>query len=103
MSKKQFHHADDTERRLIKGMAKEGIPWKTIQKITGRGSDTLNNIIYKSPQRKGAPIKFTKKDAEKLFEVAEKLVKNASAQKEVTLDTIACHLLPCILVELMLW
>ena len=88
MSKKQFHHADDTERRLIKGMAKEGISWKTIQKITGRSCDTLNKIIYKSPQRKGAPIKFTTKDAEKLFGVAEKLIKNANAQKEVTLDTI---------------
>jgi len=50
MSKKQFHHADDTERRLIKGMAKEGIPWKTIQKITGRSSDTLNNIQVAAAQ-----------------------------------------------------
>ena len=88
MPKKKFHHADDTERRLIKNMAKEGIPWKTIQRITGRSSDTLNNILYKSPQRKGAPIKFTRNDAKKVFAVAEKLVKKANAQKEVRLDTI---------------
>lgn len=83
-----FKHVDETERRLVKGMAKEGIPWTTIQKVTGRSSDTLNNILHSTPKRKGAPIQFTSKDAEKVFGVAEKMIKTANAQKEVPMEAI---------------
>ena len=37
---KTYYHVDDTERRLVKQMAKEGVPWTTMQKVTGRSADT---------------------------------------------------------------
>ena len=40
---KGFRHVDDTERRLVRNMVKEGIPWVTIQRITGRSPDTIRS------------------------------------------------------------
>lgn len=88
---KSFVHVDDTERRLIKKMSQQGITWVKIQAITGRSSETLNKILNKGTVKakaKGAPVKFTPRDAEKLFALAEKMIKKADAQKEVTLAMI---------------
>ena len=38
---KSFQQVDATERRLIKQMAKEGIPWTTSQRITKRSPDFI--------------------------------------------------------------
>jgi len=43
---KSFKQVNDTERHLVKGMVKEGIPWTTIQRITGRSPDTINSIVH---------------------------------------------------------
>ena len=87
---KSFCHVDTTERRLVKNMAKEGVPWSTIQKITGRTPDTINSIIKArgNPTTKGAPVKFKPKDVDKVLKVLEGMVKEANAQKEVTLDMV---------------
>ena len=42
---KGFRHVDDTERRLARNMAKEGMLWVTIQKITGRSPDTIRSRL----------------------------------------------------------
>jgi IS30 family transposase len=42
---KQYFQIEDTERRLVKQITKEGIPWTTIQKITGRSPDTISTIV----------------------------------------------------------
>ena len=86
---KTFKHVDDTERRLVANMVEEGIPWSTIQKVTGRTPDTINSILSgKSPKTKGAPRKLKKKDLAKLLKVMEQMIKHANAQKEITLDMI---------------
>ena len=81
---------DATERRLVKGMSKEGIPWSTIQKITSRTPDTINSILKSdaTPPLKGAPVKFKAEDVEKVLKVLGAMVKKANAQKEVTLDMV---------------
>ena len=42
---KVFTQVNETEHRLVKMMAKEGIPWRTIQRITARSGDTISNIL----------------------------------------------------------
>ena len=34
-----------TERRLVKNMVAEGLPWSQIQRITGRSPDTIRSIL----------------------------------------------------------
>ena len=57
---RSFRHVDDTERRLVRNMARDRIPWVTIQRITGRSPDTIRSML--NPARttvpKGAPIKI---------------------------------------------
>ena len=55
---KGFRHVDDTERRLVRNMAKEGIPWVTIQRITGRSPETIRSMLNPAATTvpKGAPI-----------------------------------------------
>ena len=38
---KQYHHVDETERRLVKNMLQAKLSWAVIQKITGRSPDTI--------------------------------------------------------------
>ena len=42
---KVFAQVNETEHRLVKMMAKEGIPWTKIQRITARSADTISNIL----------------------------------------------------------
>ena len=44
---KVFTQVNETEHRLVKMMAKEGIPWTRIQRITARSADTMSNILKK--------------------------------------------------------
>jgi hypothetical protein len=87
---RSFRHVDDTERRLVRNMAKERIPWVTIQRITGRSPDTIRSMLNPAAtiKRKGAPIKFGPKDVDKVLKVAEKMQKNADGQKEISLEMI---------------
>lgn len=87
---KSFQQVDATERRLIKQMVKEGIPWTTIQRITKRSPDTINNVLNCNsvPQGSGAPIQFSAKDLDKVLKVTEALVRKADAQQEITLSSI---------------
>ena len=87
---KGFRHVDDTERRLVRNMAKEGMPWVTIQKITGRSPDTIRSMLNpaRTTVKKGAPIKFGAKDVDKVLKVAEKMLKHADGQKEIFLEMI---------------
>ena len=87
---KGFRHVDDTERRLVRNMAKEGIPWVTIQRITGRSPDTIRSMLNPPATTvpKGAPIKFGPKDVDKVLKVADKMLKHADGQKEISLDMI---------------
>ena len=64
---KGWRHVDDTERRLVQNMVKEGIPWVTIQRITGRSPDTIRAMLNPAATTvpKGAPIKFGPKDVER--------------------------------------
>ena len=85
---KGFRHVDDTERRLVRNMARERIPWVTIQRITGRSPDTIRSMLKPAAATvpKGAPIKFGAKDVDKVLKVAEKMLKYANGQKEITLE-----------------
>jgi predicted transcriptional regulator len=87
---KSFCQVDITERRLVKNMVKEGLTWSAIQKITGRTPDTISSILKAATPKppKGAPVKFKSKDVDKLVKTIEAMVKDAKAQKEVTLDMI---------------
>ena len=89
---KIFKQVDDTERRLIKSMLKEQVPWAKVQKITGRSPDTIRSVsaskATKPKAAKGAPVKFSKQDASALYKVIEAMVKKANAQKEVTMDMV---------------
>ena len=63
---KGFRHVDDTERRLVRNMARERIPWVTIQRITGRSPDTIRSMLKPAAATvpKHAPIKFVAKDVD---------------------------------------
>ena len=41
------YHVDNIERCLVKQMAKEDVPWTTMQKVTGRSADTINATLHK--------------------------------------------------------
>ena len=86
---KTYCHVDDTERRLVKQMAKEGVPWTTTQKVIGRSADTINATLHKEAiQHNDARVRSSAEDAKKVLAVAEKMVKKAYAQEEVTLAMI---------------
>ena len=87
---KGWRHVDDTERRLVWNMVKEGIPWVTIQRITGRSPDTIRSMLNpaRTTVKKGAPIKFGAKDVDKVLKVAGKMLKRANGQKEISLEMI---------------
>ena len=76
---KGWRHVDDTERRLVRSMVKERIPWVTIQRITGRSPDTIRSMLNpaRTTVKKGAPVKFGGKDMDKVLKVAEKMLKHA--------------------------
>ena len=40
-----YRHVDATGVSLVKNMSREGIPWRAIQRITGRSSSTLSKIV----------------------------------------------------------
>ena len=44
---KKYTHADATEARLIKAMAREGLSWSQIHKITGRGNGAIAKALKK--------------------------------------------------------
>ena len=81
---------DDTERRLVRNMVKERTPWVTIHRITGRSSATIRSMLNpaRTTVKKGAPIKFSAKDVDKVLKVAEKMLKQADGQKEISLEMI---------------
>ena len=92
---KGFKHVDDTETRLLWNMNKEGIPWRTTQRISGRSSDTLTRIFAKMPvmktAMKGAPKKMTNAAMTKVLKAKDALLKQANAQTEVTASMIKEH------------
>ena len=51
---KVFTQVNETEHRLVKMMAKEGIPWRTIQRITARSGDTISNTLKTKDVSKGS-------------------------------------------------
>ena len=87
---KGWRHVDDTERRLVRNMVKERIPWVTIHRITGCSSATIRSMLNpaRTTVKKGAPIKFRAKDVDKVLKVAEKMLKHADGQKENSLEMI---------------
>ena len=87
---KVFQQVNETESRLVSKMAKEGIPWTQIQRITGRSPDTINSILKGKAVSTGtgAAVKFSAKDLDKVMKVTEGMVKKADAQKEITLAMI---------------
>ena len=40
-----FVHVDNTEKRLLHNMKKAGITWAKMQEVTGRSSDTLQQVF----------------------------------------------------------
>ena len=44
---KKYTHVDATEARLIKAMAREGLSWSQIHKITGRGNGAIAKALKK--------------------------------------------------------
>ena len=87
---KVFTQVNETEHRLVKMMAKEGIPWTKIQRITARSADTISNILKSKGVSKGssAPVRFSAKDCDKVLKVTVAMVKKADAQSEVTMAMI---------------
>ena len=91
---KGFQHVDAVERRLVKNMAKEGIPWNTIVKITGRGKATINKIVHppkaaKKTTAMGKPRKLTDADMKTILQSMEKLQKQCHPKgREVTADML---------------
>ena len=65
---KTYCNVDDIERRLVKQMAKEGVPWTTMQKVTGRSADTINATLHKeATQHKNVRVTSSAEDAKKGF------------------------------------
>ena len=66
---KVFAQVNETEHRLVKMMAKEGIPWTKIQRITARSADTISNILKSKGVSKGsgAPVRFSAKAFDKVL------------------------------------
>ena len=87
---KCFEQVSDRERMLIKEMAKEGLLWTQIQRITGRSSETINTVLHgkTASPGSGAPVQFSAKDLDKVLKVTEAMVKKANAQQEVTMAMI---------------
>ena len=87
---KCFEQVSDRERKLIKEMAKEGLLWTQIQRITGRSSETINTVLHgkTASPGSGAPVQFSAKDLDKVLKVTEAMVKKANAQQEVTMAMI---------------
>ena len=87
---KGWRHVDDTERRLVRNLVKERIPCVTIHRITGRSSATIRSMLNpaRTTVKKGAPIKCRAKDVDKVLKVAEKMLKHADGQKEISLEMI---------------
>ena len=87
---KCFEQVSDRERKLIKEMAKEGLLWTQIQRITGRSSETINTVLHgkTASPGSGAPVQFSAKDLDKVLKVTEAMVKKANAQQEVTMGMI---------------
>jgi hypothetical protein len=85
-----FQHVNDTERRLVKAMSREGVPWTKMESITGRSPDTIRSILHSKGANRGsgASVQFSAKDLDKVLQVTETMVKNADAQKEITLANI---------------
>ena len=87
---KKFQQVNDAERRLVKDMVKEGLPWTQIQRITRRSSETINTIMHSSKASPGSgrAVQFSAKDLDKVLKVIERMIKKADAQKDVTLGMI---------------
>ena len=91
---KGFHHVDEVEARLVRNMEKEGIPWNTITKITGRSSETISKILHppkgiKKAVIKGQPRKIGDAKIKEVLESMDKLQKkNHPKGKEVTADMV---------------
>ena len=77
---KVFTQVNETEHRLVKMMAKEGIPWTKIQRITARSADTISNILKSKGVSKGsgASVQFSAKDLDKVLKVIVAMVKKAT-------------------------
>ena len=87
---KVFTQVNGTEHRLVLMMAKEGIPWTKIQRITARTPDTIGKILKSKgvPKGSGASVRFSTKDLDKVLKVTVDMVKKANAQSEVTMAMI---------------
>ena len=86
---KAYKHVCSVEAGLIHGMMREGVPWRTIQRVTKRSSATLFRVVAaasrKAPSKpKGAPVKATKKVASNIIKATTALLHRARAQEEVT-------------------
>ncbi len=92
---KKFTQLDETERRLMTNMQKEGPPWEKIKKITGRSFDTLAEVLAppatkakKKPNPKGQPKKLPPKVMAKVVKTMTNLQKQAGVRKEITASMI---------------
>ena len=85
-----FSHVCATERRLVKHMVAEGLPWSQIQRIIGRSPDTIRCILKadSSASHEGGRAKLGARDVEKMLKVTESMVKSADAQKEIRMAMI---------------
>ena len=91
---KRFQRVDETERRLVRNMKREGVAWSTIQKVTGRSTDTIRSILAKKrgkPKQQGAPKKMDAKAVAKVLQSTRVLQKMAGGRKEVSAAMVKAH------------
>ena len=94
---KGYSHVSMVEKKIIKNMVKEKLPWCTIQKVTERSSSTIQRIVLEAKgasakaKPKGAPVKATKKVVSAIVRSARMLQKQAGAKHEVTAAMIKAH------------
>lgn len=69
---RKFVHVDETEKRPVHNMKKAGITWVKMQEVTGRSSDTLQNVLsekcppHPATATKSKKLSGVKKDREHL-------------------------------------
>ena len=93
---KKYAHVSDLERKYILGMRKEGISWKIIRKISGRGNGAIEACIKKGLPRVrrqvaaqvGAPKKIKPKEGKRLVKCLDDLLKASKGRREVTMEMV---------------
>ena len=87
---KKYTHVGATEARLIKAMAREGLSWSQIHKVTGRGNGAIAKALKKPvisagvAKPVGRPIAISPPVYKRLERAQDQLQRAAGGLKAVT-------------------